>query len=94
MRLTVSPEPPIEEIMPWAISWSSAWASSISVSDKHPLERLDLGLGVANRDVPGLDELLEGVLGGLELAAVLLELLLDGAELEGVLAGHLRGCRP
>ena len=32
-RLSVSPEPPIEEIMPLAISWSSACASSISVSE-------------------------------------------------------------
>ena len=31
-RLSVSPEPPIEPIMPVAISCSSAWASSISVS--------------------------------------------------------------
>ena len=31
-RLSVSPEPPIEVTMPVAISCSSAWASSISVS--------------------------------------------------------------
>ena len=32
-RLRVSPEPPMDEIMPLAISCSSAWASSISVSE-------------------------------------------------------------
>ncbi len=51
----------------------------------HPLELLDLVLRVAHGDVARLHELLVGVLGRLELLAVLVELLLDGLQLQGVL---------
>src|SRR5207244_8263765 len=53
------------------------------------LEFLNLLSGLANRDLTRLEQILVSLLGVLELAAVLLQLLLKGLELQGILSRQL-----
>ena len=84
----MSPEPPMLEIMPDAISWISAIAWFMRMSLIAPFRLSIFALRGLHGDIARLDQVLVGRLGLLELLAVLLELRVDGLQPQRVLAGR------